>query len=114
MASASRVGTPGPNVSARASASSIRACRSRAQAANSAGIVAAARRERLEHPALQYLDLLLRVLESGLAERNELGAALVRGERIGERQLAALHRGDNALELGERGFEILRGGHVRS
>ena len=72
--------------------------------------LAAVRRERLQHALLEHLDLLLRVLERRLAEREQLGAALVRRQRLLERQLPAFHRGDDLLELGERGFETLRAG----
>src|SRR6185295_12708637 len=108
MASARGGGVPASNVSARSSTSSIRRCRSPRQTskARSGCIVAAIRRKRLQDALLQDLDLLLRVLQRRLAERDELGAALVRGERLLQRQLAAFHRRDDRFELGERGLEI--------
>ena len=61
----------------------------------------------LQHALFQDLDLLLRVLERRLAERDELGPALVRRQRLLQRQLLAFHGRDDALELGEGGFEVL-------
>src|SRR5512146_1811637 len=97
--------------STRSRTDSMRCWRSRDQTANvqSLRIVALVGRERLQHALFEHLNLLLRVLECRLAEREQRGAALVGGERFGERQLAAFHPSDDRLELGERGFDTRRG-----
>src|SRR5690348_4123441 len=106
MALASRAAIASAPGSTRSSTPSIRCWRSRDQAANEAsGIVGFAGRERLQHALFEHLDLLLRVLERGLAVRKQFGAALVSRKRFGKRQLAAFHLRDQRLELGERGFE---------
>src|SRR5437868_13316864 len=120
MASCSRCGGSPAEGSNRSTTFSTRRARSLDQTANArSGCIALARggfrrgaarvhgRERLEHAALEHLDLLLCVLERGLAILEQLGAALVGGQSIGEWQLAALHRGDNRLQLRKRGFEGL-------
>src|SRR3990172_6718795 len=96
----------------RASASSMRAWIPPIQAWESAstGLIAAlarlcAGREGLEHVAPEHLHLLLRGFEPPLAEARQLQAALVRGERLLERKLAALHARDDLLQLGERFLE---------
>src|SRR5208282_6451749 len=63
--------------------------------------------EGFEHAALEDLNLLLRVLQRSLAVLQQLGATLVRGERIGQRQLAVLHGRQDRLELCERSFKGL-------
>src|SRR3990172_486131 len=100
----------------RASASSMRAWIPPIQAWESAstGLIAAlarlcAGREGLEHVALEHLHLLLRGFEPPLAEARQLQAALVRGERLLERKLAALHARDDLLQLGERFLETQAG-----
>jgi hypothetical protein len=65
------------------------------------------RREGLQYPALEDLNLLLRILQCSLAKLQQLGAALVGGERVGQRQLAILHGRQDRLELGKRGFKGL-------
>src|SRR5687768_5690351 len=64
--------------------------------------------ERLENFALEHLDLLLRRLQLLLAEARELEPALVGGERLLERKLAALHARDDFFQLGERLLETER------
>src|SRR5947209_2606903 len=104
--------------SRRASVDSIRACTPAIQAwkspeADADGSVCllvfiglrSRRSERLEHVALQDLDLLLGRLQLLLAEARELEAALVRGERLLERKLAALHSRHDFFELGQRFLE---------
>jgi len=71
--------------------------------------LAAVRRERLEHALLQDFDLLLGILQDGLAVLDQLGAALIGGQRLLEWHLPAFHRRDELLELRERGFEGERG-----
>src|SRR5271155_2270642 len=65
------------------------------------------RREGLQYPALEDLNLLLRILQRSLAKLQQLGAALVCGERVGQRQLAILHGRQDRLELGKCGFKGL-------
>ena len=74
-----------------------------------AGSVGVGRLEGLQHAFFQDLHLLLRVLQRRLAVLQQFGAPLVRGQRLLERQLPAFHRGDDLLELGERGFEACGG-----
>src|SRR5437868_15233518 len=95
---------------ARTRTSSIRRCRSRDHTANGTSLCigAAFRFERFQHALFQDEDLLLRVLERRLAIREKLGAPFVRGERFLERQLAALHRGNDFFELGKRGLKTCR------
>src|SRR5688572_15550017 len=61
--------------------------------------------QRLENFAFEHLDLLLRRLQLLLAEARELQPALVGGERLLERKLAAFHARDDFLQLGERLLE---------
>src|SRR5258708_4263131 len=63
--------------------------------------------ERLQDLSFKHLDLLLRRLQLLLAEPGELEAALVGGERLLQRQLAAFHAGHDFLQLRERLFESL-------
>src|SRR5258708_27498922 len=62
-------------------------------------------RQWFQHLAFEHLDLLLRRLEALLAEARELDAALVRGERLLERQLAAFHARHDFFQLRERLLE---------
>ena len=50
--------------------------------------------------------MLLGRLELLLAVTRELEPALVRGERLLERKLAAFHARDDFFELGQRLFEL--------
>src|SRR5260221_2419136 len=63
--------------------------------------------ERLQDLSFKHLDLLLRRLQLLLAEPGEFEAALVGGERLLQRQLAAFHAGHDFLQLRERLFESL-------
>src|SRR3954465_8108343 len=63
------------------------------------------RSERLENLPFQDLDLLLRSLQLLLAETGELEPALVRCERLLQRQLAAFHARNDFFQLGERRLE---------
>src|ERR1051326_5748392 len=119
MASCSRSGGALAEGSRRSTTLSTRRARSLDQMAKArSGCIALARarlrsrihrlrRKRLEHAALEHLNLLLGVLERGLAVLEQLGAPLISRQRVGERQLAALHRGDDRLQLSEGGFEGL-------
>src|SRR3954467_6135620 len=97
--------------SRRASAVSMRACRPTIQAWKSGSTAVTAaftrvdRTEGLQDLAFQDLHLLLSDLELLLAEARELEAALVRGERLLERELAAFHPGHDFFQLGERLLE---------
>src|SRR4051812_20132499 len=62
-------------------------------------------RKVLEDLAFQHSDLLLRRLEPFLAKPRELQPALVRGQRLLERKVAAFHAADELLQLIERLFE---------
>src|SRR5258706_6760468 len=75
----------------RDSAFSIRAWTSPIQAWKFESLTLAQICERLEYLAFQDFDLLLRSLEPLLTEARELEPALVRGERLLERELAAFH-----------------------
>src|SRR6476660_169237 len=89
----------------------MRCWRSRDQAANAeaSGVVGIAGCEGLQQALFEHLDLLLRILQRRLAVRKQRRAALVGGERLGKRKLAALHAADELLELGARGLETVRG-----
>src|SRR5437868_7017917 len=95
---------------ARTRTSSMRRCRSRDHTANGTSLCigAAFRLERFENALLQDQDLLLRILERRLAIGEKLGPPLVRGERLLEGQLTALHRRYDFFELGERGLKTCR------
>src|SRR5512137_1671985 len=85
--------------SRRASTSSIRRWRSPDQTAQArSGCIVTRLRgggvEGLQHALLEDLHLLLRILQRGLAELQQLRAPPVGGERFGERQLPAFHRRD--------------------
>jgi hypothetical protein len=88
----------------------VRCWRSEAQTAYSTSGFIGVALERLQDSLFEDQHLLLRVLERRLTELQQLGAALVGGERILERQLAAFHPLDDRLELGERRFESGRWG----
>ena len=68
--------------------------------------------ERLEHLALQYLHLLLCGFQALAALLREFQAALVRGERLLERQPAVFHLRDEAFELRQRLLEAGLGGSL--
>src|SRR5437762_8658035 len=95
---------------ARTRTSSMRRCRSRDHTANGTSLCidAAFRLERFQHALFQDQDLLLRILECRLAIGEKLGTPLVGGQRFLERQLPALHRGNDFFELGERGLKTCR------
>src|SRR5262245_29430776 len=103
MASCRRAGRTVAGGSRRASADSMRACTPPIHAWKlvSAIFIVSRGRERLEDVALQHLDLLLRGLELLLAELGQLQPALVRGERLLERQLARLHARHDLLQFGQ-------------
>jgi len=61
--------------------------------------------KRLQHLALEHLDLLLRHLELLLAEARQLQAASVDGERLLQRKLSALHSRHDFFQLGQRSLE---------
>src|SRR3954451_13622621 len=61
--------------------------------------------EGLEHLAFQHLDLLLRRLQLLLAEAGKFEAALMCGERVFQRKLAAFHSGHDFFQFGERFLE---------
>src|SRR4051812_44089171 len=61
--------------------------------------------EAFQYALLEYLHLLLGVLEGVLAELQEARSTLVRGQRFVERQLPAFHGGNDLLELRKRGLE---------
>ena len=65
------------------------------------------RGESFEHPALENLHLLLRILERPLAILQQLGAALVRRQGVRQRQLSVLHGRQDRFELGESGLKSL-------
>src|SRR6266850_340290 len=110
MASCRRAGARCACGSTRASAVSIRAWIAPIQApkpvsASLTGLRFRRGSQRLENLALQNFDLLLGRFQALLAEARQLQAALVRGERLLERQLAALHAADDFFQLRERLFE---------
>src|SRR5512145_1903816 len=108
MAWCSRSGTTWLPGSSRTSAASIRACTPPIHPWKSVSItfIGIGRgRERLEHLAFENLDLLLRRLQLLLAEARQLQAALVRGEGLLERKLAAFHAGNDFFQLGESFLE---------
>src|SRR6185295_5646299 len=105
--------------SRRASAVSMRAWTSPIQALKSASTILTVSLafalfgsggERLENVSFENFYLLLGGLEPLLAEARELEPALVRGERLFERQLAAFHARDNFFQLGEGLLETELGG----
>jgi hypothetical protein len=57
---------------------------------------------------VEHLNAALGVLESGVAEPGQLHAALVQRERLLEREVALLQGLDDALELADRRFEVVR------
>ena len=59
----------------------------------------------LEHLALQYLDLLLCRLQLLLAKAGEFEPALMGGERVFQRKLAAFHSRYDFFKFGERFLE---------
>src|SRR5688572_756692 len=94
--------------STRCNAASTCCSRACDHAAKSVVVVAVVTLEFPQDAVLQHLHLVLRVLQRGLAVLEQLGAALVLGERALERQPPVLHARDDLLELFERGFEGLR------
>src|SRR5665213_2133315 len=115
MASASLCAPSTRASSAAASTRSTRCWRSGIHTANSTSGFIALGIERLQHAFFEHDHFLLRILEGRLAELQQLGAALVGGERLLQRQLAAFHALDDGFELGERAFErgYRRFGHGR-
>src|SRR5882672_10765547 len=105
MASCRRAGATCAGGSRRESALSMRAWTSPIQAWKSASVTRGRICERLQHLAFEDLDLLLRGFEPLLAEARELESALVRRERLLERQLAAFHARDDFFQLRERLLE---------
>src|SRR5258708_6719423 len=97
--------------SRRASAASVRAWMSPIQAWKSLSMifigsgVLGGVGKRLQHLALQHLDLLLRRLQLLLAEARQLQAAPVDGERFLQRKLSALHSRHDFFQLGQRSLE---------
>src|SRR5690349_22749759 len=63
------------------------------------------RAETLQHVLFEDLDLLLRVLERPLAEFEQLGATLVRSERLLERHLPGFHACYDFFQLSKGRFE---------
>src|SRR6187401_2733437 len=59
----------------------------------------------------EHLHLLLDRLEAGTAVLQELGAAAIARKQALERQLPALHRGDQRLQLAQR--DLVAGGYRR-
>jgi thiosulfate/3-mercaptopyruvate sulfurtransferase len=64
--------------------------------------------EVLKTVRLENLYLLLRLLQPCLAELQEFSAALIRSQRLLERELAGFHAGDDGLEFGQRRLEAER------
>src|SRR5688572_20807175 len=94
----------------RASACSMRAWMPPIQAWKSASATLTRVRldrggERLEHICLQDPDLLLRRLQAAVACARQLQAALVRRERLLQRELAAFHARHDFFQLRERLLE---------
>src|SRR6476660_3516429 len=56
----------------------------------------------------EHFHLLLRLRQHRLAELRELQPALVRGERLLERELSAFHAGNDLFELVQGGLEARR------
>src|SRR3954469_5410443 len=96
--------------STRPSTLSMRACTPPIQAWKSVSAIFTVLRrdalERFENFSFEHLDLLLSGLQLLLAEARELQPALVRGERLLERKLAAFHARHDFFQLGERLLEI--------
>src|SRR5438270_12856145 len=108
MASCRRAGATWAAGTMRASTASMRACTPLIHAWKSVSTIVTLvglRGERLEDVAFEHLDLLLGRLELLLAEAGELESALVRGERLLERKLAAFHPCHDFFQLGERLLE---------
>src|SRR5258706_15478057 len=106
MAECKRTGaTSGPGSTA-CRTFSMRSCRPSIQLWKSVGAVVTV--EILECAGLEDLDLLLGLLQSRLAIFEQLCATPVSAQRLLQRQLPRLHRGDDTLDLGQRGLEILR------
>ena len=59
----------------------------------------------LQGAGFEDLDLLLSIRQLRLAQLEEFGAALVRGQRLLERKLPVFHARNDAFELAERTFE---------
>ncbi len=78
----------------------MRSCRSSIQPGKSVGAVVTV--EILEYARFEDFDLLLCLLEPRLAVLEQFGAALVCRQRLFQRKLSRLHRGDNILDLGQR------------
>src|SRR5688500_13340085 len=104
MASCSRAGAMCAAGRTRASTLSIRAWTPPIQAPKSPSLGFTGF-QGLEHFAFEDLHLLLGGLELLLAKARQLDAALVRRQRLLERQLAALHLRNDLFQLGERLLE---------
>src|SRR5690606_7986254 len=59
---------------------------------------------------VEQLDPVFGLLEPRMAEPGEVHAALVQGERGLERKVSRFELAHDAIELGDRGFEVLDGG----
>src|SRR3954454_15700940 len=111
MASWRRAGAMWAGGSRRPSAASVRAWISPIQAWKSLSMIFIASRllrgvgERLQHFALEHLDLLLRRLELLLAKARQLQAAAVDRERLLQRKLSAFHSRHDFFQLGQRSLE---------
>src|SRR6185503_19761461 len=110
MASCSRAGATLATGRTRPSTFSMRACTPPIQAWKSVSAIFTVLRgdalERFENFPFEHLDLLLCRLQLLLAEARELEPALVGGERLLERKLAAFHLGHDFFQLGERLLEV--------
>src|SRR5262245_11074384 len=108
MASCRRAGATCAGGRSRASTVSMRAWIPPIQAWKSLSTIFIGRGsgERFEHFSFEHLDLLLRRLQLLLAVARQLEPALVRGERLLERQLAAFHARDDFFQLSQRLLEI--------
>src|SRR5215210_7927225 len=112
MAACRRAGAMRASGSTCSSTASMRVCRAAAQLWKSAGfnvlllgVLLLGRPEAFQHAFFEDFHLLLCVLQSGLAELEKLGAALVGGERLFEGHLPRFHTGDDLFELVQSRFE---------
>src|SRR4051794_2468101 len=96
-----------PGASRRSSAASTRLCTWPIQPAKwvAGSVIGRFTGKRLQRVLFQDLDLLLGLGKHRLAVLRELETALVRRERLLERQLARFHADDQLLQLGEGGLE---------
>src|SRR3972149_6734644 len=103
MARCSRSGTISGRGRRRCNTVSMRACTAPIQATRS--IVLFGTRKSLQSIGFEYLHLLLRPRQFGLAVLRKFQAALVRGEGLLEGELPRFHAGDEFFQLGQCGFE---------